>query len=57
MTIFGRKLKNIIVYLTVTNELYTAAANAFSATELNKTPFAFGIFNFIILLLTKNLDL
>lgn len=53
MTIFGRKLKNIIVYLTVTNELYTAAANAFSATELNKTPFAFGIFNFIILLLTK----
>ena len=38
------KLENIyiILYLTVTNELCTAAANAFSATELNNTPFAFG---------------
>ena len=49
------KLKNIFLYLTVTNELHTAADNAFSATELNKTSFAFGIFNFIILPLQKNL--
>lgn len=56
VTIFV-KLKNIILYLTVANELYTAAANTFSTTELNKTPFAFGIFNFIILLVQKTLDL
>ena len=55
VTIFAKL--NIIFYLTVTNELYTAVANAFSGTELNKIPFAFGIFNFIISLLTKNLDL
>lgn len=56
VTIFV-KLKNIILSLTVTNELYTAAANTFSTTELNKTPFAFGTFNFIILLVQKTLDL
>lgn len=43
--------------MAVTNELCTAAANAFSATELNNTPFALGLFNFVVLLLQKTLDL